>query len=227
MQDVKLLKECLTYDPETGSFTWIKRVAKNTEIGSEAGYVKKVRFDKSGNPISYRYIRLGVEMQAAKVAWAMYYGEWPDARVSFVNGNQLDLRIANLRKQNSLNEDYEDRADYLRKHRAKFGRVWKNAHLQNRFGISLADYTKMAVEQDNKCAICGQMETQERGGKVKALAVDHDHTTGAVRGLLCCDCNQALGKFQDNKAYLASAIAYLDKYSSGDMVGKIAHGDLS
>lgn len=44
-----------------------------------------------------------------------------------------------------------------------------------------------------------------------ALVVDHDHTTGKVRGLLCHNCNRALGLLQDNKSYLQSAINYLKK----------------
>jgi hypothetical protein len=212
MQDIKIIKEYISYDPSTGVFRWIKKMAKNTDVGSEAGYVKRVRNDKNGNPICYYYIKLGVEMPASQVAWALTHGEWPDARIAFINKNQLDLRIDNLKKQNSLNAEYEDRADYLRKHRAKFGRVWKNNHLQRQFGIGLAEYSQMAVDRNNKCDICGQPEKQERAGKVKALAVDHDHKTGAVRGLLCCDCNQALGKFQDSKDLLTSAIAYLAKH---------------
>lgn len=225
MQEIDFLKEYLSYNHDTGSFIWIKKAAKNTVIGSEAGYSKKIRSDKDGNPVMYRYIKLGGEIQASHAAWAMYYGKWPDSRLMFVNGNQLDVRIENLRKQNSLKEEYSSRSDYLRKHRAKFGRVWKNADLQRKFGISLEEYVQMAVERGNKCDICGQPETQMRDGKVKALAVDHDHNTGAVRGLLCCDCNQALGKFKDSTAILTSAIQYLDKDRSGAMIRQTFDGE--
>jgi hypothetical protein len=59
---------------------------------------------------------------------------------------------------------------------------------------------------------------------VKALAVDHNHETGALRGLLCCDCNQALGKFQDSRDILLKAIRYLDKHDGKTVVRPLKAG---
>lgn len=67
----------------------------------------------------------------------------------------------------------------------------------------------MVVAQDGRCAICREEETATARGRVRSLAVDHDHETGAVRGLLCSRCNTALGLFRDNPALLLEAIAYL------------------
>jgi hypothetical protein len=47
------------------------------------------------------------------------------------------------------------------------------------------------------------------------LSVDHNHTTGAVRGLLCANCNLAIGYANDDPVVLRKAIAYLDKYEGG------------
>jgi hypothetical protein len=206
---IETLREFLKYDPETGSIVWIKRAANNTIVGSEAGSIKG---GASSNSM-YRYIRLQkVDFTAARAAWALHYGEWPNAKVFFVNGDIDDLRITNLRLSNSLEQQQENRTAYMKAHREAFPDFWKNTHLQRRFGIGLAEYSQMVSDRDNKCDICGQLEKQERAGKLKALAVDHDHKTGAIRGLLCCDCNQALGKFQDSKDLLTSAIAYLAKH---------------
>jgi hypothetical protein len=59
--------------------------------------------------------------------------------------------------------------------------------------------------QDGRCAICGA----ERG--TRRLAIDHDHTTGFIRGLLCVRCNTGLGSFRDDPELLRKAIEYLDR----------------
>ena len=72
------------------------------------------------------------------------------------------------------------------------------------YGISREDYDHMLVSQNNECAICNNPIGYE-------AAVDHDHETGVVRGLLCNTCNTGLGMFKDNIEFLKSAIAYLTK----------------
>jgi hypothetical protein len=74
--------------------------------------------------------------------------------------------------------------------------------LLNHYALSLADYDRMLKAQRGRCGICRQKP-------VKHLAVDHDHDTGAVRGLLCCGCNMGLGHFRDRPAALLKAIQYL------------------
>lgn len=68
----------------------------------------------------------------------------------------------------------------------------------------------MFVEQDYKCAICGSKGFKICQDAKAMLAVDHCHTTRDVRGLLCHNCNRALGLFQDSTYNLASAIRYLE-----------------
>jgi len=89
----------------------------------------------------------------------------------------------------------------------------KNADLMRDFGISLEEYNKMLVDQNYGCAICGKSNTavDKRSGKPKSLAVDHDHKTGKIRGLLCEAHNRALGMFHDNIEELMAAIKYLKK----------------
>lgn len=72
------------------------------------------------------------------------------------------------------------------------------------YGLTPEDYYSLLDKQGGACAICrGQCKTG------KKLAVDHDHETGKVRGLLCTRCNVALGMFQDDMDRMAKAIAYL------------------
>lgn len=78
--------------------------------------------------------------------------------------------------------------------------------LRRNFGISVADYNVWMELQEGCCAICGAEEADSRG---RRLHVDHCHSTGAVRGLLCGACNMGLGQFGDNAHRLASALDYL------------------
>jgi hypothetical protein len=76
-------------------------------------------------------------------------------------------------------------------------------HLRRRYGIGQADVDRMLVEQDNKCAACDKPDPEH---------VDHDHATGQVRGMLCFNCNQALGNVRDSVQILDRLAAYLVKH---------------
>jgi len=79
------------------------------------------------------------------------------------------------------------------------------------YKMTLEEYNLLLEKQDNKCAICKQPETSihNKTKQVKQLAVDHDHNTGKIRGLLCERCNTTLGKMEENMEYLESMISYL------------------
>ncbi len=85
--------------------------------------------------------------------------------------------------------------------------------MKKRFGITLEQYSRILKEQNGVCAICGNKETHKhQSGKIKELAIDHNHITGKVRGLLCERCNHGLGKFNADSngiELLCSAISYL------------------
>ena len=100
----------------------------------------------------------------------------------------------------------------------------KKNSLLKKFGINYDQYNRILEDQNNVCAICNNLD---RNGR--SLAVDHCHTTNKVRGLLCTDCNTALGLFKDNKDLLSSAIMYLNKDfivpEVGDSLGYIDRDD--
>lgn len=73
--------------------------------------------------------------------------------------------------------------------------------LKNFYGLSLMDYDNLVKKQEKKCAICAKVPI--------VLCVDHCHTTGKVRGLLCHGCNLALGHFK-NERLLTAAKSYLE-----------------
>lgn len=73
------------------------------------------------------------------------------------------------------------------------------------YGIDPEQYAALLAAQDHRCAIC---HTETPGGK-GSWHVDHDHTTKAIRGLLCHACNIGLGNFDEDPARLLAAAAYL------------------
>lgn len=75
---------------------------------------------------------------------------------------------------------------------------------KNKYGITKEDFYSIADKQNNKCKICKQ-ETNTH----KRLVIDHNHKTGRVRGLLCGQCNAALGLLRDDIKILQEAINYL------------------
>ena len=94
--------------------------------------------------------------------------------------------------------------NYKRNHPEKIKASSEKSKLA-KYGIDRARYQLMFAEQKGVCKLCGKPEK-----KIRKLAVDHCHTTGKVRGLLCMECNTGLGKFKDNTEVLARAIAYLE-----------------
>jgi hypothetical protein len=88
----------------------------------------------------------------------------------------------------------------------------REQNYRTRYGITLKDYDNLYASQAGCCAICGT--TSGIAGQTGSLLfVDHDHATGAVRGLLCRDCNVGLGAFRDSPLNLARAALYL-KYGA-------------
>ena len=81
--------------------------------------------------------------------------------------------------------------------------------LMREYGLTLAEYDAILRAQGGKCAICRKAPRQG-----KRLAVDHNHKTGAIRGLLCMAHNRGIGLFGDDPAILRSAIAYLDRHAA-------------
>lgn len=81
-----------------------------------------------------------------------------------------------------------------------------DALIRRKYGITQQQYNEMLQEQNNGCAICGK--TEEPDGR--RLAIDHCHSTGKVRGVLCNNCNNGLGAFGDNINNIKQAIQYLE-----------------
>jgi hypothetical protein len=109
------------------------------------------------------------------------------------NPERYQKQYKNDTSRQRSREYYHDNKDKL-----------KDNYLQKKYGITLESYNSLLEEQDQKCKICNT-----RCSTGKSLAVDHNHETEKIRGLLCKNCNVGLGLFFDNINLLESAILYL------------------
>jgi Autographiviridae endonuclease VII len=94
------------------------------------------------------------------------------------------------------------RRAYHRRHKHEISVRRQGGHLKRRYGISRADYAALLARQGGVCAICGKPPE-------KTLCVDHCHSTGRIRGLLCRKCNFGLGCYAEDQAAMIAALAYL------------------
>lgn len=82
----------------------------------------------------------------------------------------------------------------------------RDKQLQKKYGVTLKWYTKKLKEQGGVCYIC-------KIPSKNTLAVDHNHSTGEARGLLCSNCNTALGLLKEDKTIIKNLISYIDEYN--------------
>jgi hypothetical protein len=118
-------------------------------------------------------------------------------------------RIAHRAEKKKYNDDHREHLDECQRinrtnNIEKYRRKEKNYNLKKNYGINIDQYNDMLKKQKNKCLIC-----HNEFKPMKNTHVDHNHTTGKVRGLLCTKCNSALGYFNDDINILKEAIKYL------------------
>lgn len=102
----------------------------------------------------------------------------------------------------------EEKNAYFKKYRLENLDKLKSNLYERKYGITLKEFNSKLRSQDGKCAICQKPTHHGKGG----FAVDHNHVTGAVRGILCGHCNGGLGHFKDNIQSLHAAIKYLESW---------------
>jgi hypothetical protein len=103
---------------------------------------------------------------------------------------------ANAEHLNAYRREYNARPERKRKQR--------DAYYRRTFGISADEFDALLASQGGGCAICGSVPE-----RAASFHLDHDHLTGAIRGILCLSCNQALGHFRDDPVVLQRAAEYV------------------
>jgi hypothetical protein len=91
-------------------------------------------------------------------------------------------------------------------------RHMRNQQLKGLYGITIKDYESKLIAQKHKCACC-DTHINDLTCKRKTLCVDHNHSTGAIRDLICDRCNLILGKVNDNSQYLGLLKSYLERHA--------------
>lgn len=105
----------------------------------------------------------------------------------------------------SYRSSHPDRVREMGRRRARI------RSLQLNFNLSVGEYEAILRKQEGKCALCGFIPSgQDTFRKGKSLAVDHDHITGQVRGLLCDLCNRGIGQLHDDPELLRKAADYVE-----------------
>lgn len=106
------------------------------------------------------------------------------------------------RNKERLREKFREWQSKNRGHRTAYMHEW---WIKKLYGLSIDGYREILAAQGGACAICGGPPGTKR------FAVDHDHRTGKVRGLLCSMCNTALERIDSVDGWVARATAYLNK----------------
>lgn len=97
----------------------------------------------------------------------------------------------------------EQRREYTQSAQGK--RLIRSNNLKRQYGITVAEYNEIFAEQEGRCKICKRHESEF----TKRFAVDHNHETGKIRGLLCHQCNTALGFLREDPIALKAMLDYL------------------
>jgi len=111
-------------------------------------------------------------------------------------------RLSSRCKECAIQQVVKYNREHAEEARAR-NHAWR---LRNRYGITPADYDALLKRQQGLCAICGYPP-----GPAHRLAVDHDHETNEVRGLLCDRCNLCVGMLEGSPGALERAVAYLKR----------------
>ena len=101
----------------------------------------------------------------------------------------------------------ERRAAYQAEYRKRPERKrdMRDRYYRRTYGITADEADEILAAQNGRCAICSTPAPQ----RLASMHLDHDHTTGQIRGFLCLDCNHGLGKLRDSPELLLRALVYL------------------
>lgn len=161
----------------------------------------------------HRPVRTDESRRRAAAYTQLYRDRHPD-RIKAQWARSREKNKDRIREQRKV---YRAKPESLAKARAA-AKAWRDSHRDSvkrhrhrgglrMYGLSEEQYGEILVQQGGGCAICGRAE---KDSSRRRLCVDHDHTTGEVRGLLCGICNRHLGLYETNHAKFEAYLAEVE-----------------
>ena len=115
-----------------------------------------------------------------------------------------------IKRKAYLENHREERREYQKKYQEKYQETHDRkqyfSHYFKKYGMTKEEYIQFFNNQNGKCKICGKHQSELK----RRLAVDHCHITGRIRGLICANCNTAIGFFNDDPVLVGKAKIYLE-----------------
>jgi hypothetical protein len=181
-----------------------KRWAEDPEFrASRKGYVKKWRLKN----LSARLVCEAEKREKNREAIRAYHKKWREAHPDNLKRYHENCRDSG--KRAAYDASHKGRISELNKIRyRKNPHHFKNKRLKQEYGVTWEWYKAQLDMQGGCCAVCGADPTCQK----KMFAVDHDHQTGQVRGIICSRCNVVLDRFDKVPDFAAKAEAYLGQY---------------
>ena len=141
-----------------------------------------------------------------------YYRQKPQAQRPYLVCRLCKSETDKAYRQKNQQRIQDRQNQWRLQNKEKHWKTQRRHSLKKQYGITQEQFDAMWASQEGLCAICKTAPDLFIGSRQPhwlSLYVDHDHATGTVRGLLCWNCNVALGHFKDDLGRLAAAITYL------------------
>lgn len=153
--------------------------------------------------------------KAAKEKKAQYQRAYRAKNTEKVRQERREYNARNREMKRQYDKEYaaknkEKRYRVSTEWRKNNPQKWLAIRLKHRYGITPDQMLATMKKQNHSCAICGTANFNNRG---RCLDVDHCHATGRVRGMLCSNCNAAIGLMKDNPSVLRAAATYLESWA--------------
>lgn len=142
--------------------------------------------------------------------------EWRAANKDKVQANFQRWKEANADARKAYMQEYQVQRSACPEQQLS---MWKR-NLWRNYRLNPDEFNELWAAQQGKCAIC-RVDMKPKGRSRDAVSVDHNHDTGAVRGLLCQGCNRGIGNLMDSPEVLEAAAKYLRERGSYTTTGSI------